>query len=223
MQRQRYLRSVAVVVIGLAAGVARAQLTRQWTGAGADNRWSNPTNWNTGVPLPGDLAVLGNSASNELQVIDLDVNASVSRLSATATGSRDYHITTANGSSITLTGSHDIYCVGRTAALTIDCDVWTTSADLQVDRIGGVTTLNGNCGGAYLYVRTVASWCCRSTAHYVYQYGARFSSRIRTPSERILDHKSRSRTGFFRGDERRDRGQPLNGLSAALAVAGLRL
>ncbi len=144
---KKHILIVSVVVLGLAVSAVRAQ---SWTGGGgADNRWSNPANWNTGVPAVGVIATLANSAPNTPQIIDLDVSVSLSRLSCTATGNRDYTITTTNNSTITLTGSHDIYCVDRTTTLTIDCDVWTTSADLQVDRYG-LTVLNGNCGGAYM-------------------------------------------------------------------------
>lgn len=165
---------VSVVVLGLVASAVRAQTTRSWTGGGgADKRWSNPANWNTAVPAVGEIASLANFPLLDApQAIDLDVSVSLNRLSCTATGNRDYTISTTNGSTITLTAGHDIYCVGRTAALTIGCNVLAApgNVNLQVNRYGGTTTLNGNCGGAYMYAQGPGELVLKGSNNFVFVY-----------------------------------------------------
>jgi autotransporter-associated beta strand protein len=165
---------MSVAILGLAAGVVRAQ---SWTGGGgADRRWSNPANWNTGVPAVGAIATLANSPLLDApQAIDLNVNVSLDRLICNSTGNRHYTITTTNSSKITLTGGHDIYADAgtRTTALTINCNIIAAPANLQVRRIGGTTTLNGNCGGAYLYAQYPGELVLTGSNNfnYVYMYG----------------------------------------------------
>lgn len=180
---------VSVILLGLGAGVVRAQ---SWTGGGgADKRWSNPANWNTGVPAVGSIATLANATlADAPQVIDLNVNASLDRVSCTAIGNRDYTIGTTNGSKIILMGGHDFYCVGRTAKLTVNCNVDTgSSVDLQVDRYG-LTILNGSCGPEELVAQDAGELVLTASNSftYVYMYGG----------EIFAKHPKALGAGYFR-------------------------
>lgn len=140
---------MAIAVLGVSTRSA-FPANGAWDHGGTDDLWSNPLNWtNNVVPSSNDLVTLGNSASNGPQTVLLDTNVWLNRLTCSATGNRDYTINSINGATITFLSGHDLYCVGRTAKLTINCDIWATT-DLQVDRVGGLTTLNGNCGGGQL-------------------------------------------------------------------------
>lgn len=50
-----------VLVLGLAGNTAFATVWNNWAG---DRDWSNPGNWNNGIPEPGDDAIISSTGSN---------------------------------------------------------------------------------------------------------------------------------------------------------------
>lgn len=140
----------AIAILGISTRSA-FPANGAWDHGGANDLWSNPVNWtNNVVPGSNDIVTLKNSAPDTPQTVLLDTNVWLNRLDCTATGSRDYTINSTNGASITFLSGHDVYCPTRTTKLTINCDILAALADFQVDRIGGVTILNGNCTAMYL-------------------------------------------------------------------------
>lgn len=53
----RRLLVIAFVTALVAVPVAHAQSTRTWNGLAPDSQWTNPDNWDTGVPISGDTAL----------------------------------------------------------------------------------------------------------------------------------------------------------------------
>lgn len=76
--KRNWLKAVVVLVALSLAGNAVAVT---WTGAGSDDLWSNPFNWDTGTPpQDGDGSVslnANNDAGNDLAVIDSSTNVTV--------------------------------------------------------------------------------------------------------------------------------------------------
>lgn len=69
MMKTRWFKAVTVLAVAL-IGTASADMI--WTGAGADDLWSNPANWNG---TSGNIILgAGNDAGNDLVVIDSATN-----------------------------------------------------------------------------------------------------------------------------------------------------
>ncbi len=107
-----------------------------WTGAGADNLWSNPDNWQGGaVPLSDDNVLIDNSAS-DTHVIDVDVPVTI--------GSMTLHEAYLHGESITLQG--DLFDNGQ--SLVLDPIILTHDTTIQSSEgfllLGGQISDGGN-------------------------------------------------------------------------------
>jgi hypothetical protein len=94
--------SSCATVRGDAGPAADTRAHYRWTGAAADNRWSEPGNWqaSTGAggrwekaeppPPAQSIVVLGDAAPDAPQAIELDCHAEAARLLFEATGARAY-------------------------------------------------------------------------------------------------------------------------------------
>ena len=79
--------------------------TETWSGAnhGTDSTWSDPLNWATGaVPGTGDILFFDNLSGQDLTP-SMDISVSAAGLYFVA-GAASFNITTADGSTLTLTG-----------------------------------------------------------------------------------------------------------------------
>ncbi|MBI3409508.1 MAG: Ig-like domain repeat protein [Planctomycetes bacterium] len=84
--------------------VNAAPTTRSWTGAGANDNWSNPANWAEGfVPVTGNDLFFGTGASRLANVNDLAAGTSFHSITFSASG---YSIS-GNGIALTTGGLHN--------------------------------------------------------------------------------------------------------------------
>jgi len=101
-----------------------------WTGAGADNLFSNPANWYGGVAPPADVHLhvlsLSNYASDEPQIIELDRDDYAPYyIKITATGNRDFTINSIDGNKIGIAGpSSTVYQYpAHSTKVTFNCEI----------------------------------------------------------------------------------------------------
>lgn len=92
MKTRRLLLALCVATLGTVFGLAVAPasavgVTRTWTGSdAASNLWSDADNWDTGVPLAGDLLVFPAGAARKVNVNDLAANTVFESITFTGSG-----------------------------------------------------------------------------------------------------------------------------------------
>ena len=134
--KTRGAHSALLVLSLLMGGAAEAQF--QWTGAGGNNNWSTPGNWNPAGPPTGGADVTFTTASTPV----LDMNASVGTLSKTAGGVTAISATAANVLTIN-TG-----ITKSAGTLNISAPIVIGSAGEAWSFNGGINTFSGNISGA---------------------------------------------------------------------------
>ena len=111
-----------------------------FTNGGGDKLWSNPLNWNNGIPnVPTAKVTL-----NDSLILDKDVSVAQIKL---ANIDKDVSVTSSNNALLTLTGSGVTQPVQNNApdrSLTFDIKVDLTSNDIQTIQInvGGTASIN---------------------------------------------------------------------------------
>lgn len=117
---------VLLLLIGfLLSGVASAQTTDTWIG-GTGN-WSNPSNWNNGVPTSTSNVVIGSGPS----VVTLDI-----------AGAQSDSLTINSGDSLTMPSATSLTVYGSTISNAGTFALDATSVGVYLN-IGGNTTLSG--------------------------------------------------------------------------------
>ena len=113
-----------------------------FTNGGGDKLWSNPLNWNNGIPNVSTAKV----TLNDSLILDKDVTVAQIKL---ANIDKDVAVTSSNNALLTLTGSGVTQPVQNNApdrSLTFDIKVDLTSNDLETIQINGGGTASINFG-----------------------------------------------------------------------------
>jgi len=139
--------ALAAMCIGLGAMTAHAQKTTQWSGSGADKKWSTSDNWTNGAPATGDTLTFINApaggAGTKTQTNDF-TDLSVAQLNFSDASHPSGYVL--NGNKLTLTGATPVTQGGRTGHNTINLDLEIDTA-ASFGITGGVNdglvTING--------------------------------------------------------------------------------
>jgi autotransporter-associated beta strand protein/probable HAF family extracellular repeat protein len=138
--------------------------TLTWTGAGADNLWSDQANWSGGqVPIPGDTLVFGPGASQLSTYDDLDPNTSFAAIKFTGAGytvsgnpldiNGSIDASAATGANtlntnVTLDGNSTIAVAGSATSLTFGGNINNAGHNIQVTGTGGAVNFAGSIRGS---------------------------------------------------------------------------
>jgi probable HAF family extracellular repeat protein/autotransporter-associated beta strand protein len=138
--------------------------TLTWTGAGADNLWSDQANWSGGqTPIPGDTLVFGPGASQLSTNDDLDPNTSFAAIQFKGAGytvsgnpldvAGKIDASAATGANtlsnnVTLRANASIAVGGSSTSLTLGGSINNAGHNIQVTGTGGAVNLAGAISGS---------------------------------------------------------------------------
>jgi hypothetical protein len=124
-----------------------------WTGGGANNLWTNPNNWNAGVPGADDVAIIATNT----RVCEITANVTVAGLKVglpAQTGTVVVRTAANNPITVTINGNLSVFAPeGRSSTLTIGVTAtFNVAGEITVN---GATTSTLNVRGTLTTPRTI--------------------------------------------------------------------